>query len=93
MAVLAFFIVYFSIQALTGERGLLSSAQRQRTLASSVAELKTLRAERTELEIRTRLLSDASLSRDLLDERSREVLGLADPNDFVVRVDTSGQSR
>ena len=31
------------------------------------------------------LLGDASLSRDLLDERAREILGFADPRDYVIR--------
>ena len=39
MALLAFFIVYFSIQALTGDRGLLSSTLREQTLAAKTAEL------------------------------------------------------
>ena len=85
MAALAFLVVYFSIQALTGERGLLSSSLRHQTLASKTEELKRLRAERTELEARTRLLRDGSLSRDLLEERSRTLLGLSDPRDFVIR--------
>jgi cell division protein FtsB len=85
MAVLAFFIVYFSIQALTGERGLLSSEARERTLAAKTAELKRLKAERMELQARARLLRDSSLSRDLLEERARSLLGLGDPRDYVIR--------
>jgi cell division protein FtsB len=85
MAALAFLVVYFTIQALTGERGLLSSAHRQQAMIANAAELKRLHAERLELEARTRLLRDGSLSRDLLEERSRTLLGLTDPRDFVIR--------
>jgi cell division protein FtsB len=85
MAVLAFFIVYFSIQALTGERGLLSSQTRERSLIAKTAELKRLKAERMELQARARLLRDSSLSRDLLEERARSLLGLGDPRDYVIR--------
>lgn len=89
MAILAFFIVYFSIQALTGDRGLLSSSLREQTLSTKTAELKRLRSERMELEARARLLRDTSLSRDLLEERSRSLLGLSDPRDYVVRTGTA----
>ncbi len=85
MAILAFFIVYFSIQALTGDRGLLSSSLRDQTLAAKTAELKALKAQRMELEARAILLRDTSLSRDLLEERSRSLLGLSDPRDYVIR--------
>ena len=85
MAILAFFIVYFSIQALTGDRGLLSSSLREQTLAAKTVELKRLKAERMELQARARLLRDTSLSRDLLEERSRSLLGLSDPRDYVIR--------
>jgi cell division protein FtsB len=85
LAILAFFIVYFSIQALTGDRGLLSSSLREQTLASKRAELKRLKTQRLELEARAKLLRDTSLSRDLLEERSRSLLGLSDPRDYVIR--------
>ena len=89
MALLAFGIVYFSIQALTGDRGLLSSPIREQTLASKRVELKRLKGERMELEARARLLRDTSLSRDLLEERSRSLLGLSDPRDYVIRTGTA----
>ena len=34
---------------------------------------------------RARLLRDTSLSRDLLEERARSLLGLSDPRDYVIR--------
>ena len=45
------------------------------------------RSERAELEARAHLLRDASLSRDLLEERARSLLGFSDPRDYVVRLD------
>ncbi len=89
MAILAFFLVYFAIQGLTGDRGLLSSSLREQTLIAKTAELKHLRAQRMELEARAKLLRDTSLSRDLLEERSRSLLGLADPRDYVIRTGTA----
>ena len=86
IAVLASLIVYFGFQGLTGERGLLLWGSRDELLAVKLQELKGLRAERAELEDRARLLRDGSLSKDLLEERARSLLGLSDPRDYVIRV-------
>ena len=84
-ALIAVLIAYFGFHALTGERGLLTSGQREQTLAARTAELKQIRAERMDLEARARLLRDSSLSADLLEERARSLLGFADPDDYVIR--------
>ncbi len=84
-AFVALLIFYFGYHALTGDRGLLHGAIREETLASRSLELKSLRAEREDLEARVRLLRDDNLSRDLLEERARVVLGFADPRDYVLR--------
>jgi len=84
-AILAGLIFYFGFNALTGDRGILTTRQREATLAEDEAELRTLRAERADLELRTRLLSDNDLSRDLLEERAHVLLGFADPRDYVIR--------
>ena len=84
-AILAGLIFYFGFNALTGDRGILTTRQREATLAEDEAELKALRAERADLELRTRLLSDNDLSRDLLEERAHVLLGFADPRDYVIR--------
>jgi len=84
-AILAGLIFYFGFNALTGDRGILTTRQRQATLAEDEAELKTLRAQRADLELRARLLSDNDLSRDLLEERAHVLLGFADPRDYVIR--------
>ena len=85
IAVLACLIFYFGFQALTGDRGLLAWENRNAVLAAKTAELKRLRAERADLEGRARLLRDGTLSRDLLEERARSLLGLSDPRDYVIR--------
>jgi cell division protein FtsB len=84
-ALFAIFIFYFGVHALTGDRGLLTDDRRDHALTAQAEELKRLRAEREELETRVRLLSDDSLSRDLLEERARVLLGYADPRDYIVR--------
>ena len=90
-AVLAVLIFYFAFNALTGDRGLLTQRQREATLAEDEAQLKRLRAERAELETRARLLSDTSLSQDLLEERAHVLLGFADPRDYVIRTPPEGR--
>ena len=84
-AVLAFLIFYFGFQALTGDRGLLSTNRRSEALETKTGELASLRRQRQDLEIRARLLRDDSLSADLLEERTRSRLGFADPRDYVIR--------
>ena len=84
-AILAVLIVYFAVQALIGDRGLLTARQRSAELAERTAELKRLHAQRMDLEVRAKLLRDTSLSADLLEERARSLLGFADPRDYVIR--------
>jgi cell division protein FtsB len=85
-AALAFLIFYFGFHAFTGEQGLLSSGVRDRTLTTKRAELAKLEGQRQDLEVRARLLRDASLSADLLEERARSLLGYSDPRDYVIRI-------
>ena len=89
IAIMAALIFYFGWQALTGDRGLLTWTIRNETLAARTSELKKLQAERAELEVRARLLRDSSLSRDLLEERARSLLGLSDPRDYVIRTSSA----
>ena len=89
IAILAALIFYFGFQALTGDRGILAWTDRDETLAARTAELKRLQAERADLEVRARLLRDGSLSKDLLEERARSLLGLSDPRDYVIRTSSA----
>ena len=84
-AILACLIFYFGFQALTGDRGLLSLPQRNGRLAARKAQLSVLQDERHELEARIRLLHDGQISRDLVEERARYLLGFSDPRDYVIR--------
>ena len=84
-AVLLLLIVYFALNAFSGDRGLLTSNQRDETLIAKARELAQVRAQRNDLEMRAHLLRDTSLSADLLEERARSLLGFADPRDYVIR--------
>ncbi len=85
-AFLLLLFAYLGVQAMTGERGLLSGHARDTLLAQREAELTELSEKRADLEVRARYLRTNSLSRDLLEERARVVLGFADPRDYVVSV-------
>jgi cell division protein FtsB len=85
-AMLLLLIAYLGVQALTGERGLLSGGERDAMLLRREAQLAGILEQRRDLEIRVRYLRTDSLSRDLLEERARAVLGFSDPRDYVIRV-------
>lgn len=84
-------ILYFSIQALTGDRGLLNGSDRTARLERAEQRLASLDVERKDLEVRARYLRTDNLSRDLLEERARVVLGYSDPRDYVIRTLTPAQ--
>ena len=85
-AILLLLIVYLGVQALTGQRGLLSGHERDALMVRREAQLAAIMEQRRDLEVRVRYLRTDSLSRDLLEERARVVLGFADPRDYVIRV-------
>ncbi|WP_396593296.1 septum formation initiator family protein [Brevundimonas sp. R86498] len=85
-AFLLLLVVYLGVQALTGERGLLSGAERDALLVAREQQLASLVSQRADLEVRVRNLRADTLSRDLLEERARAVLGFSDPRDYLIRV-------
>ncbi|HUO20911.1 MAG TPA: septum formation initiator family protein [Caulobacteraceae bacterium] len=85
IAILACLIFYFGFQALTGDRGLLSLSQRNARLAAERKQLADLQDQERGLQARIRLLHDGQISRDLVEERARYLLGFSDPRDYVIR--------
>jgi cell division protein FtsB len=85
-AILLLLVVYLGVQALTGQRGLLSGHERDSLMVRRETQLAGIMEQRRDLEIRVRYLRTDSLSRDLLEERARAVLGFTDPRDYVIRV-------
>jgi cell division protein FtsB len=88
-AVFAILIVYFAFHALTGDKGLLTEKSRESTLSARTVQLARLQAERRDLEARVTLLKTNNLSRDLLEERARVLLGFSDPRDYVIRTEAA----
>ncbi len=79
----AFAIVYLAFHALSGERGIYALFKEQRKLQVVSTELTRVTADRAALEHRVRLLNSSSLDDDLLDERARDVLGLAAEDEVI----------
>jgi len=80
----ALFIGYFAVNAFTGNHGLRAQADLDQQLASMQNELTRLKAERALWERRVALLRPDRIDPDMLDERARVLLGLADPRDLVL---------
>ena len=83
---------YFAYHAIQGERGILAWLQISQQLAESQATLDELAAEHEDIQRRVSLLSPSSLDPDLLDERARVMLNLAEPDDRLVIIKTEPSS-
>lgn len=75
---------YFLFHAVNGTLGLNSSERYDAEIAKLEIELAGLEKHRTELQKRTKLLSDGSLERDLIDETARRSLGLTRANELIM---------
>jgi cell division protein FtsB len=75
---------YFVFHAVQGDRGIIAWLQIGAQLEENRAMLAALTAERRELQHRVSLLSPTSLDPDLLDERARLMLNVAEPEDRLV---------
>ena len=80
----ALFIGYFAANAFTGNHGLRAQADLDQQLAAMQSELKTIKAERALWERRVALLRADKIDPDMLDERARALIGLADPRDLTL---------
>lgn len=76
--------LYFAFAAVQGPSGILRRVQLQVETADLVAERDRLQGEADRLANLTRRLSNDHLDLDLLDERARQILGLARENDIVL---------
>ena len=82
----AAFIGYFGVNAFTGNHGLRAQADLDQQMAAMQQELAQLKAERSVWERRVALLRADRLDPDMLDERARALLGLADPRDLTLLI-------
>lgn len=77
--------LYFAIAAVQGPSGILRRVQLDAETADLVAERDRLQADVDRMKNLTRRLSNEYLDMDLLDERARDVLGYARPDEIVIR--------
>jgi cell division protein FtsB len=75
---------YFVYHAVEGDRGVMAWLQISQQLTESKRSLATLAGVRREIEHRVALLSPSSIDPDLLDERARLMLNVAEPDDRLV---------
>jgi len=75
----------FAWQATQGAHGLIMRERRKTELAQAEANLVVAKAERDKWEHKVAGLTPSHLDKDALDQRSRELLNLADPNEIVVQ--------
>lgn len=77
-------IAYFSYHMVQGDRGLFAYLKLNHEIEKAQATLQITESEKQILENRVKLLNPSELDLDMLDERSRNVLGLAHPDEIVI---------
>ncbi|MBM3567582.1 MAG: septum formation initiator family protein [Alphaproteobacteria bacterium] len=77
-------VAYFGYHALESERGISAYHRLQGDIAETGSRLIAVRSQRESLERKAALLRSNGLDLDMLDERAREVLGLAGASDVVI---------
>ena len=79
-----FILGYFAYHAVEGDYGLFALEKLKERVASLETELAAVRAERARMEAHVALMRPESLDRDMIDERAREALNMADAKDIVI---------
>ena len=77
-------VSYFAYYTVEGDRGLVRLGNLQKEVAEADGALRDLLGERETLERRARLLRPDNLDPDMLDERARQLLNAAHPDDLVI---------
>lgn len=80
------YFVYHSVQ---GDRGVLSYLRLNNEVKRAAITLAAVSQQREDLEQKVGLLHPLSLDTDMLEERARLSLNIADPNDVVIMGATS----
>ena len=80
----ASYIGYFGVNAYTGRHGLRAQQDLDQQVASMQHELNGLKAEHALWERRVALLRSDAIDPDMLDERARALIGMADSRDLIL---------
>jgi cell division protein FtsB len=83
-AVAISFFAYFGFHAVHGAYGLNAKMHLEHRAMELRAQLSEIVAEREALEKRVALLDNTTLERDMLDERARDLLNVARPDEIVI---------
>lgn len=86
-AVCACAVAYFGFHAIQGDHGLVTYMRYGQYISTLQAEYAATVRARENLEHRVSLLRSQSLDPDLLEERARDILGFAHPDDRVIYLD------
>jgi cell division protein FtsB len=86
-------VSYFAYHAVEGDYGLFALGKLKERVAALEAELEQKRAERRRMERYVSLMRPESLDRDMIDERAREALNMADAKDIVIFLDAADRRR
>jgi len=78
-------VAYFSWSVARGDHGLVAYAQRQELLAQAQADQARASSERDTWARRVAGLRARNIDADMLDERARAMLNLAEPSDIIVQ--------
>jgi cell division protein FtsB len=75
---------YFAYHSVQGDRGIIAWLQLEQQVEIAQATLEKVSRDRSALEHRARLLRPDNLDPDMLDERTRQVLSVARPDEIVI---------
>lgn len=77
-------LAYFAYHSVEGEYGLTALNRLMDEEVQLTAELAEIKDDRAALEARVELMRPESLDPDMIDERARQALNLAHPEDIVI---------
>ncbi len=77
-------VAYFAFHFIQGDRGLIAYLRLNQQIEETQAHLTALGEEKARLEHRVSLLRPDNLDRDMLDERTRSVLGVAHRDEVII---------
>jgi cell division protein FtsB len=82
----ALLVGYFGYHAVQGNRGLLTYLQLTQEIRKAELTRDLIRSERDLIERRVKLLRPDAMDRDMLEERSRQMLNLGHRDEVIVMV-------
>lgn len=80
----AAFLGYFAHHTVNGARGLVAYQELQKQARELKTQIAEVQVEKNRLESRVSLMRPESLNRDMIDERARIILNLANENEITI---------